>query len=71
MENVQDKNPKDRYRHTPFDYAVRNGHTLVANFFESIGFGCDPPTIAFSAFHREWSKKEEAPQKEKLTIKIN
>ena len=42
-------------RHTPIDYAVQNGHTLVANFFESIG--CDPPTLAFSAFHREWSKK--------------
>ena len=55
VENVQDKNSKDRYRYTPFDYAVRNGHTLVANFFESIG--CDPPTLAFSASHREWSKK--------------
>ena len=39
----------------PFDYAVRNGDTLVANFFESIG--CDPPMLAFSAFHRRGSKK--------------
>jgi ankyrin repeat protein len=43
VENVQDKNPKDKYRHTPFDYAVRNGHTLVSSIFGSIG--CDPPTL--------------------------
>ena len=64
VENVQDKNPKDRYRHTPFDYAVRDGHTLVANFFESIG--CDPPTLAFSAFHRERFKKGRGSKKRKI-----
>ena len=34
IENVQQKNPKDKYMCTPFDYAIRKGHTLVANFLE-------------------------------------
>ena len=36
MENVKDKNPEDSYRRTPFYYAIKKGHSLVANFVESI-----------------------------------
>ena len=36
VENVKDKNPEDSYRRTPFYYAIKKGHSLVANFVESI-----------------------------------
>ena len=35
VENVKDKNPEDSYRRTPFYYAIKKGHSLVANFVES------------------------------------
>ena len=68
-ENVQDKNPKDRYRHTPFDYAIRNGHTLVANFFESIGLKSD---MKLEPWRQARSQILQQSQKtENLMFKIN